>query len=70
MDLSHAFDILTDLFKTEPQFIIQCIVNNIKTIVSYKPTNLNLANVLRGRCEEIIKMGTIRDMEMLCTTLV
>ena len=63
-DLSHAFDILTDLFKTEPQFIIQCIVNNIKTIVSYKPTNLNLANVLRGCSEEIIKMGTIRDMEM------
>ena len=56
---------ITSNFNTiEPLFIMECSVNHINTVLSYKPRGLNLGNIIRGNTQELLRLGTIRDMEL------
>ena len=66
--INHINDIISNITnhfnKGEPLFIMECIVNHINTVLSYKPRGINLGNIIRGNTQELVRMGTIRDMEL------
>jgi len=55
---------LDNIFTGEPIFIIQCLINRVCIILSYKPRGLNIGNIIRGQSIELLRLGTIRDMEL------
>ncbi len=59
--LGHDFP---EYNQEQPLYIINCLVKHIKTVLSYKPRGINLGNILGGKSHEIIRLGTIRDMEL------
>ena len=63
-NVNKTISLLDNVFEGEPLFIIQCIVNHINTVISYKPRGLNVGNIINGNSQELIRLGTIRDMDM------
>ena len=55
---------ISNYFSGDPVFILECMVSNINTTLSYKPRGLNLGNIIQGNTQELLRLGTIRDMEL------
>ncbi len=63
-DLTSLGQDFPEYHQEQPLYIINCLVKHIKTVLSYKPRGINLGNILGGKSHEIIRLGTIRDMEI------
>lgn len=63
-DLTSLGQDFPEYYQEQPLYIINCLVKHIKTVLSYKPRGINLGNILGGKSHEIIRLGTIRDMEL------
>ena len=47
-----------------PIFIKECLVREHTCTISYKPPKMNIKNIIKGKKEELIKIGTINDSKL------
>ena len=45
-------------------------MNNSFTVLSYKPRGLNIGNIIRGKAQELLRLGTIRDLELTFSNII